>query len=181
MISKQEYDEYKDKMLLILEQAQIVVTEKEKERIEVADFGLNRLNEIGLLVLTYVNTDRCCAKELVLLPGQICPEHRHPGVDGKEETFRCRRGRVELYVDITQETAEVSTELRVPADMQEYFTASHRIVLNPGEQYTLLPDTKHWFRAGGQGCIISEFSTHSSDETDIFTDPRINRTPAVEK
>ncbi len=46
-------------------------------------------------MLVYVNTDRYCAKELVLYPGQTCPEHRHPpfdGTPGKEETFRCRRG-----------------------------------------------------------------------------------------
>src|SRR6185437_11532858 len=46
--------------------------------------------------------ERCCAKELVLFPGQTCPEHRHPplGPDkpGKEETFRCRWGTVYLYV-----------------------------------------------------------------------------------
>lgn len=43
----------------------------------------------------YVNTEKCCAKELVLFPGQTCPEHRHPeinGEEGKEETFRCRIG-----------------------------------------------------------------------------------------
>ena len=41
----------------------------------------------------YVNTDRVCAKEMVLFPHQACPEHRHIGTDGapgKEETFRYR-------------------------------------------------------------------------------------------
>ena len=33
-------------------------------------------------ILVYVNTDRVCAKELVLFPGQLCPEHRHPPVGG---------------------------------------------------------------------------------------------------
>src|ERR1035437_3190671 len=50
----------------------------------------------------YVNTDRCCAKELALLPRQTCPEHRHPQLGrnnpGKEETFRCRWGTIWLYV-----------------------------------------------------------------------------------
>jgi D-lyxose ketol-isomerase len=52
---------------------------------------------------------------------------------------------------------------------------AHEIVLNPGEQYTLIPDTWHWFRAGDEGAIVSEFSTTSTDDQDIFTDPRINR------
>ena len=75
--------------------AGIALTEAERDAIEVADFGLSRLREQGLIVLVYVNTDRYCAKELVLYPGQACPEHRHPPFDGnpgKEETFRCRRG-----------------------------------------------------------------------------------------
>jgi len=35
-------------------------------------------------------------------PGQRCPEHRHPPVEGspgKEETLRCRTGTVQLWVD----------------------------------------------------------------------------------
>jgi D-lyxose ketol-isomerase len=53
---------------------------------------LSRLDEIGLEVVVYVNTERVCAKELVMFPCQTCPEHRHPpfeGTPGKEETFRC--------------------------------------------------------------------------------------------
>ena len=34
------------------------------------------------MLLVYVNTDRYCAKELVLYPGQECPEHRHPPFGG---------------------------------------------------------------------------------------------------
>ncbi|HIC88610.1 MAG TPA: D-lyxose/D-mannose family sugar isomerase, partial [Anaerolineae bacterium] len=43
------------------------------------------------------------------------------------------------------------------------------------DQYTLMPDTKHWFQAGPEGAIVSEFSTTSRDEYDIFTDPDIRR------
>jgi len=38
----------------------------------------------------------------------------------------------------------------------------------------------HWFQAGPEGAIISEFSTQSHDETDIFTDPDIIRVPDKE-
>ena len=81
--------------------ADIVITEAEKANIEVADFGLNDIENTGLQLITYINTDRVCAKEMVLFPGQTCPEHLHPsldGVPGKEETFRCRSGEVYLYV-----------------------------------------------------------------------------------
>ena len=78
MISKKQYEEYRAKTLKALADANIALTDAEKANVEVADFGLNRLEEVGLQVVTYVNTERCCAKELVLTPWQICPEHRHP-------------------------------------------------------------------------------------------------------
>jgi D-lyxose ketol-isomerase len=51
----------------------------------------------------------------------------------------------------------------------------HEIQLNPGDQYTIVPNTLHWFQAGPQGAVISEFSSTSRDDLDIFTDPRIRR------
>lgn len=44
----------------------------------------------------------------------------------------------------------------------------------------MMPDTWHWFQAGEDGAVVSEFSTKSLDETDIFTDPRIRRIPEIE-
>ena len=90
----------------------------------------------------------------MLYPGQTCPEHRHPpfdGTPGKEETFRCRRGTVELNVE------------------------GETIMLGPGDQYTIPPDTRHWFRAGAEGAVVSEFSSTSRDDLDVFTDPAIER------
>jgi D-lyxose ketol-isomerase len=147
--------EARERAAAMLADAGIVLTPAEHEGIEVADFGLGRLEEIGLQLVVYVNTERVCAKELVLFPRQTCPEHRHPPVDGgpgKEETFRCRRGSVLLHVEGEEE-----------------------IVLGPGEQYTIEPDTLHSFQAGPEGCVVSEFSTKSRDELDVFSDPRIVR------
>ena len=49
------------------------------------------------------------------------------------------------------------------------------LVLQPGDQATIPPDTLHWFQAGDEGAVVSEFSTQSRDELDVFTDPRIVR------
>ena len=38
-----------------------------------------------------------------------------------------------------------------------------------------MPDTLHWFQAGPEGAIVSEFSTQSRDELDVFSDPLIVR------
>jgi D-lyxose ketol-isomerase len=147
--------EARDRAAAMLADAGIVLTPLEREQIEVADFGLGQLDEVGLQIVVYVNTDRVCAKELVLFPHQRCPEHRHPPVDGepgKEETFRVRRGTVYLHVD-----------------------GAGDVVLAPGEQYTIPPDTLHSFQAGDEGAIVSEFSTTSRDALDVFTDPQIVR------
>jgi D-lyxose ketol-isomerase len=148
-------DEARERAVAMLVEAGIVLTPHEREKIEIADFGLGRLDEVGLQIVVYVNTDRVCAKELVLFPHQRCPEHRHPpvaGQPGKEETFRVRRGAVYLHVAGTGD-----------------------IVLGPGEQYTIPPNTLHWFEAGDEGAIVSEFSTTSRDALDVFTDARIVR------
>lgn len=160
--------------------AGIIITLEERKNIEVADLGLNDVHVIGLESVVYMNTERVCAKELVLLPRQTCPEHMHPPIGsyiGKEETFRCRFGQVYLYVE-GEPSAEIQAE--VPENGKEYFTVFHEIVLCEGEQYTLLPSTKHWFQAGDMGAVISEFSTRCYDEKDIFTDERIRRIPEVE-
>ena len=164
--------------LEMFERAGIVLTDEEKGRVEVADFGLGRVAEVGLQLVTYINTERVCAKEMVLLPGQACPEHKHVptgGRAGKEETFRCRFGKVYLYV--SGEGSRGSVSISFPSTPVTVF---HEVVLNPGEQYTIMPETLHWFAAGEEGAVISEFSTRSTDETDVFTDVDIVRETVIE-
>lgn len=177
MVAETKKEEIREKVFSYFDKAGIAVAEKEKEALEIADFGLGIPDSIGLQLVVYVNTERCCAKEMVLLPYQTCPEHRHPamgGTQGKEETFRCRYGKVYLYVE-GEKSNNIS--VKAPKGREEYFTVWHEIILNPGEQYTLYPDTLHWFQAGEEGAVISEFSTRSRDEADIFTDPDIKRLP----
>jgi D-lyxose ketol-isomerase len=163
----------------LLARAGVVVTAAERAAIEVADFGLADLERTGLQLITYVNTDRYCAKDLVLFPRQTCPEHRHPpvgGAPGKMETFRCRWGTVRLYVE-GPPTAERMA--RPPAGSEAHYTVFHELVIAAGDQYTIPPDTLHWFQAGDEGAVVSEFSSTSRDELDVFTDPRIVRAPLV--
>jgi len=179
-VKRSTYNEACEKALKIYEKANIILTDAEKAGLEVADFGLDDVWNTGLEIVTYVNTDRCCAKELALLPHQTCPEHRHAPIaeknyPGKEETFRCRYGEVYLYVagEPTQNCA-----VKPPKGV---YTVFHEIKLLPGEQYTMMPDTLHWFQAGAEGAVVSEFSTSSYDECDIFTDPDIKRIPEIEE
>jgi D-lyxose ketol-isomerase len=179
MITRQEVQSAQERASQMLQQAGLVITPEERHNIEVAEFGLGELEQSGLELVVYVNTDRYCAKELVLFPRQTCPEHRHPpvaGGPGKMESFRCRWGQVWLYVE-GEPTPEVHS--RPPKGSEAYYNVFHEIPLNPGEQYTIPPNTLHWFQAGDQGAIVSEFSSTSHDESDIFTDPRIRRLPEI--
>ena len=55
------------------------------------------------------------------------------------------------------------------------FAVCRQVTLRPGEQYTIDPDTPHWFVAGEEGCVVSEFSSRSRDEYDLFVDKAIVR------
>lgn len=171
MLLESERESYREQYLNMYECAGIVLTDREKQNMELTDFGLSKFDHVGLGIVVYVNTLRVCAKELALLPKQTCPEHRHPPFDdelGKEETFRCRWGMVSLFTPDPDQGS-------VRPFLAEGFTAGNETVLLPGDQFTVMPDTLHWFRAGPEGAIISEFSTQSRDELDIFSDRNVER------
>ncbi len=179
MLTRGEARRAQERAAEMLDRLGIVLTPEERENIEIAEFGLGELERTGLELVIYVNNERYCAKELVLFPRQTCPEHRHPPVEedpGKTETFRCRWGKVWLYVE-----GEQSADIQAwpPAGSEEYYTVFHEIELHPGQQYTIPSNTLHWFQAGDEGAIVSEFSSTSRDEFDIWTDPRIDRIPKV--
>lgn len=179
MISEKEHREAQLKAIEFFERAGIIITTEEKGKIEVADFGLGDLARVGLEIVTYVNTERCCAKEIVLFPRQTCPEHRHPNIGGqlgKEETFRCTWGMVYIYVPGSK---TVRPHCVPPKGRKKYYTVWHEVALEPGDQYTVTPNTLHWFQSGDQGAVVSEFSTGSRDELDVFTDPDVQRITKV--
>ena len=178
MLTAAQVRQARDRAADALVAAGIAITPAEMSAIEVADFGLGDLEHIGLQLIVYVNTERVCAKELVLVPHQTCPEHRHPpfdGTPGKEETFRVRSGVVYLHIEGGESTPNPRAH---PARLERgFYTAGREIVLLPGEQFTVPPNTRHWFQAGPDGAVVSEFSTQSRDDLDIFTDPEISRIP----
>ena len=168
-------DRARERAHAMLAAAGIVLSDREASTIEVTDLGLGRLEEEGLQLLVYVNNNRYCSKELVLFPRQTCPEHRHPPVGddpGKTETFRVRRGVVWLYIEGPR-TSPVKA--KIPGASSEHYTVFHEIELHPGDQHTIPPDTLHWFQSGDDGAVISEFSSTSRDEFDVFTNPAIRR------
>src|SRR5574338_477025 len=140
MISKEEFVAAQQQAREYLSRAGIVITPEEAADIEGADFGLIELSDTGLELVVYINTERCCAKELVLFPHQTCPEHRHPPIGndpGKEETFRCRWGLVYLYVE---GPPVARPHAHPPAGRESTYTVWHEVVLHPGQQWTIPPN-----------------------------------------
>jgi D-lyxose ketol-isomerase len=177
--TRQEFEERQKWTADQIRQAGYPLTDEEATRIEVADFGLGEIDHFGIQLITYVNTERVCSKDIVMKPWQICPEHLHPneGAElGKEETFRCRKGLVYLYV---QGSTTQSPSHRLRPEDEGRVSVFHEIVLSPGDQYTIMPNNLHWFQAGNEGCIVTEFSTRSTDGSDVFTDKAIVRAPKI--
>jgi D-lyxose ketol-isomerase len=175
MLTRLQYREAQNKAARFLRSCGIAVTPREEGEIEVVDHGLGYDQPFMVQILVYVNTEAYCAKELILFPEQIVPEHRHPPAGdypGKQETFRCRFGEAHLHVP-GEPSSKSKAEL--PDERKKYLAVWREITLRPGDQYTLAPDTLHWMHAGPDGAIVSEFSSKSIDEFDVFTDPAISR------
>jgi D-lyxose ketol-isomerase len=175
MLTPRQIESARQRTQKMLADAGISLTPEESSSIEIVDFNLGRLEEEGLQIVVYINNARYCAKELILFPRQTCPEHRHPPIGndpGKMETFRLRRGSAYLYIE--GERAK-PIQAAIPPASRTHYTVFHEIVLTPGMQITIPPNTLHWFQSGSSGAVITEFSSPSHDESDIFTDPRIRR------
>lgn len=178
MLTHKEFTAAQGRAAVMIREAGILITDEEARRVEVADFGLGRLEREGAQILTLVATDRIAVKIIALFEGQTLPEHWHPRVGddpGKEETIRVVRGVLRCYLP----GAESMREGFVPEGKRNAYTARHELVMGPGEQITLQPGTKHWFQAGPGGIVAYSFSTVARDVLDGFTDTNIDRVTRV--
>ena len=178
MITRAQQKAAQERAAEMIARSGIRIREEEKNRIEVVDFGLSRLDREGVQVLTLVETERISVKVLVLMPNQTEPEHWHPAVGedpGKEETIRVIWGTVFFYV----QGENTFKEGFLVKGKEKHYTVMHEVVLKPGEQITLQPGEKHWFQARDEGAVMYSFSTTVRDALDQFTDPDIVRTTRI--
>ena len=66
-----------------------------------------------------------------------------------------------------------------PENRSDTYTVWHEVLLSPGEQITLPPNTLHWFQGGPKGAVVWSFSSRAVDITDVFTDKEIKRQTVV--
>lgn len=178
MITRTQERQLRAEAANILRATGFPITQAELESIAIADFGLSHPTSEGAQILTMFATERISAKLIVLLPGQILPEHWHPPVGsdpGKEEIIRGYWGNT-LYFEVGG-PAGVSSE--APLEKSSCFTATKRIDLLPGVQVIIPPGKKHWMKGGPEGGVVISFSTCVRDILDQFTDPHVVRTTKV--
>ncbi len=178
MITRTEQKAAQERAAQMIVQSGIRITEEEKNRIEVVDFGLSHLEIEGVQVLTLVQTERISVKVLAMLPNQTEPEHWHPPVGddpGKEETIRVVSGTVYFYI----QGENTFNQGFLVKGKEKYYTLMHEIILKAGDQITFQPGEKHWFQARDEGAVMYSFSSVARDALDQFTDPDIVRTVKV--
>lgn len=179
MITKKDFKYVCEKSIGMIEAAGIHLTEEDKKKITAADFGLDKIKEEGIQILTLFDTSRMAAKILVLLPYQTEPEHWHPPVEndpGKEEVIRGIWGDLFFYIP----GPDTMLEGFIVEGKEHCYTMRNEVVIKPGEQLILSPGTKHWFQAGKRGAVMYSFSTKVTDLMDQFTDSNIIRDTVIE-
>lgn len=179
MLTEAEYAAAQSRAVDMFRESGICITDEQAQKVEVADFGLSRLDSEGAQILTLVATNRVAVKIIALFPNQTLPEHWHPRVGedlGKEETVRAISGTIRFYVTGDENISEGF----VPVGQEDNYTMRHELILKPGEQITLEPGTKHWFQAAKQGAVMFSFSSVARDLLDEFTNPNIERTTKIQ-
>lgn len=155
--------------LALLSKANLPLTKKELDSMELAGFGLGHPEIEGAQIVTMFSTSRVAGKVIVLLPGQTLPEHRHVNKGShtaKEEIVRVVWGKLTLYAD-----GPGDDKSRIPADKEHAYKARTPIELGIGGQHVISPGTAHWFSPGEEGCVLYSFSSAALDSSDVFTDP----------
>lgn len=107
-------------------------------------YGMDRFDEVGLVLITVVNRGYC-KKLLISLPGQIHPEQYHKQ---KEETFHIIHGEILLELD------------------------GEPMLCKPGDVVTIEPGVRHKFKTE-TGSVIEEISTTHDRNDSYYTDEAI--------
>ncbi len=150
-------------------------------RWDITDFGLDRFDEMGLILINLAEEPEYCEKLMYARKGQVTPLHTHKQ---KKEDIICRSGQlaVELWSGHPKE-ADAPAHIRVQINGSPCeFENGKTIELGAGERVTLTPGIYHAFWPMTEGCVIGEVSTANDDANDnFFVDPDIGRFPGIEE
>ena len=181
MMTRKQVEEGRKIAEEMIKKSGIIVTQKEIESMDVADFGLENYPTEGAQIITLLDTKKVGLKIICLMEGQVLPEHKHIttfGEEGKEETFRVVSGTLRLFVP-GESNVSYGSKTPWPEGKDEYYTCRKELVLNPTDQVTLPPGTSHWFMGGAGGCVTYTISSWDRSDFDPFTDPNAVRKTVI--
>lgn len=181
MIKKSKWKKSRDWAWNLIKQIDFPIKDKDINSIEIADLGLGEFDITGLHALSLFSTEWVGAKLLILKPNQFFPQHRHPeskeeNYPGKTEVIRGQWGEFYLVVPgiITH-----NQKAHPPTHRKKYIDVWHEIIIKPGDQYIIQPNTWHWFQAGSKGAIVWSISSKLTDAKDKFKDPQVIRKTVI--
>ncbi|MGL6197265.1 MAG: hypothetical protein ACRC2T_20835 [Thermoguttaceae bacterium] len=156
-----------------------------KEKLWVSDYGCGKFADLGLACYSFCNhvdgEYSYMLSDLILLPGQMLPEHWHvkpentPNCAQKDEGWAIRWGR--SYV-VGEGEPNLPKEVVVPkCHADGTVTVEHCVVADPG---TFVPlskvGTRHWQFAGKEGVILTEVANAHDNASVRHTDQTCNDT-----
>ena len=144
-------NEVKTKMIDLLEQANVTITNKDDIELS-CHYGLETFANIGCTIISKINR-KYCKKILVMLPNQSHPTHRHLI---KEESFELLYGDCMLNLN------------------------NKKIKLNKGDPILINTNIEHSFSTEN-GCVIEEISTTHYSGDSVYSDPGILRKPIEDR
>jgi sialic acid synthase SpsE/D-lyxose ketol-isomerase len=133
----------------IIVESGVVIPDKVEFQIS-HHFGINKYYDTGAVILTCVNNDEYAKKLIIMLPGQLHPEHFHKL---KKESFHILHGEMDIFID----SGNMSTSV---------------IKLNKGEIFTVDRGVKHGFHSKN-GVVFEEISTRHFNDDSFYSDKTI--------
>jgi D-lyxose ketol-isomerase len=171
VLDLKQQEQIRTSALDYFDKAGIALSKDERSReIKIFNYDTVDFYEMGIVIVTFINTKRYCGRFILFFPGQSAGEHWHPDVGvnkGKEETLRVLYGQAFAY---GEGEPTKNMKAKIPEGREKYFTSRHETILNPGDQYTVGLNEKHWWQAGPEGVITLEVSSTARDKYDLYTD-----------
>ena len=175
---KFDVEKGKDAVMAVLAYHGYPVFPGMREKLWVSDYGTGQFTRLGLAAYMFKNNeeDRYMLMDLVLLPGQMLPEHWHVDSEknpAKREGWLVRWG---LSHIVGEGEPNLGAGVVIPAcHMNGAVTVKHETVAGPGTFVPLARVTsRHWQLAGPEGAIITEVANVHTDSAVRHSDQAIN-------
>jgi D-lyxose ketol-isomerase len=150
-----------------------------REDLWVSDYGVGEFTKLGLAAYIFVNNeeDRYMMLDLMLLPGQMLPEHWHVEGGGnpvKREGWLVRWGLAHI-VGIGE--PNLSPDVVIPkCHCGGTATTKHAVIATPGTFVKLAKaESRHWQYGGPEGAIVTEVANVHTGSAVRHSDPAINK------